>query len=280
MIADLDATIHQLLVQELPIHNGEIDVKFDQPTREWSARLAKPTLNLFLYDIRENNKLRQHQWQQIPERNGRSTQSSIKKRTPYRLDCFYMISCWASEPDDEHRLLTRTLMALFKHPILPDERLQGSLREPVFEIQAHLAQHDVLTNPAEVWSALDNEMRPSCSYVVTLALDPWEEITDPIVRTATLHIGQATTLPHSQQVDSHASTRHFVGGTVWQGTAPLAQATVLLDETGYHTRTDGNGRFRLGGIQAGDYTLIATLPDGSTKKTAVTIPDENYDVHL
>ncbi len=62
MIADLDATIRQILVEELPIRNGEIDVKFDQPTREWSARRGKPTVEVVRYDMRENNKVRQHQW--------------------------------------------------------------------------------------------------------------------------------------------------------------------------------------------------------------------------
>ena len=35
-----------------------VDVKFDQPKREWSSRISKPTLNLFLFDMRENLRLR------------------------------------------------------------------------------------------------------------------------------------------------------------------------------------------------------------------------------
>ena len=63
MFADLDETMRQILIEELPVKNGEIDIHFDQPTREWSAKLSKPTLNIFLYDVRENNQLRQHVWQ-------------------------------------------------------------------------------------------------------------------------------------------------------------------------------------------------------------------------
>jgi hypothetical protein len=40
MIADLDETLRQLVTAELPIKNGEIEVEFDQPKREWSARLT------------------------------------------------------------------------------------------------------------------------------------------------------------------------------------------------------------------------------------------------
>ena len=82
MIADLDETIRRLLIRELPVKNGEIDIKFNQPAREWSARLQGPTLNLYLYDVRENNTLRQHQWQQL----GSDDDQARMKRTPLRVD--------------------------------------------------------------------------------------------------------------------------------------------------------------------------------------------------
>ena len=108
-----------------------------------------------------------------------------------RVDCSYMLSTWAADPEDEHRLLTRTMLALFRFPILPADRLIGALQNPPFDIQAKLAQHDVLTDPSDLWNVLDNEMRPSVPYVVTLALDPWETITGPLVRTRILRLGQA-----------------------------------------------------------------------------------------
>ncbi len=40
--------------------------------------------------------------------------------------------------------------------------------------------------------------------------------------------------------------------------APLARAEVRLAGTGHHTVTDGAGRFRLGGLPGGDYTLAVT----------------------
>ncbi|MEM3079174.1 MAG: DUF4255 domain-containing protein [Thermoproteota archaeon] len=200
MIADLDETIRQLLIAELPVKNGEVEISFDQPKREWSARISKPTVNLFLYDVRENATLRQHQWERMPSVNG--DHLARLKRTPFRVDCFYMLTTWAAEPEDEQRLLTRALMALFRFPILPEDRLIGSLKNPIFEIQARLASHDRLTNPAEVWSSLDNELRPSVSYIVTLALDPWKEIEGPIVRTLTLRTGQAGRLPRRKELIS------------------------------------------------------------------------------
>ena len=178
MLTDLDETIQNLLRDELPIKNAEIDIKFDQPKREWSARLNKPTINFFLYDVRENVTLRQHQnFTKVP--NG-SRHSVNFKRMPYRVDCSYMMTVWAAEPEDEHNLLTRTMMVLMRYPILPADKLVGQMQNPAFDIQAKVASHDKLTNPAEIWGALDNEIRPSVPFVVTIALDPWLETTEPL----------------------------------------------------------------------------------------------------
>ena len=103
MFDDLDETIRQLLIAEMPVKNGEVEISFDQPKREWSARQSRPTLNLFLYDVRENHILRQHQWEQLP-RNGSDDMAHLK-RMPFRVDCTYMLTTWASVPEDEHRLL-------------------------------------------------------------------------------------------------------------------------------------------------------------------------------
>jgi len=287
MIADLDETIRKLLQQELPIKNGEIEIKFDQPKREWSARLNRPTVNLFLYDLRENPVLRQHGWEQIAGNgNGRGdNQLAHLKRTPFRVDCFYMLTTWASDPEDEHRLLSSTLLALFRFPVLPADRLMGSLKKQPFEVPARLANHDRLTNPAEVWSSLDNEMRPSISYIITLALDPWAEITAPLVRTLTMRSGQAIGIPElpSLQTDT-VLERVDLGGTVQSAKSgdPLPGIQVAIKGTGLFTTTDTSGRFRLGSLPPGEYILIAWPEEGRPLEKAITLPGDGraYDLQL
>jgi len=287
MIADLDETIRRLLQQELPIKNGEIEIKFDQPKREWSARLNRPTVNLFLYDLRENPVLRQHGWEQIAGNgNGRGdNQLAHLKRTPLRVDCFYMLTTWASDPEDEHRLLSSALLALFRFPVLPADRLVGSLKKQPFEVPARLANHDRLTNPAEVWSSLDNEMRPSISYIITLALDPWVEITAPLVRTFTMRSGQAVGMPElpSLQMDT-VLERVDLGGTVQSAKSgdPLSGIQVAIKGTGLFTTTDTSGRFRLGSLPPGEYILVAWPEEGRPLEKAITLPGDGraYDLQL
>lgn len=283
MIADLDETLRQLLIAEIPINNGEVEIKFDLPKREWSSRVSKPTVNLFLYDVRENNVLRQHQWEQMS--NGRPIDNLAHlKRTPFRVDCFYMLTAWANDPEDEHHLLTRAMLALFRFPTLPEDRLVGALSHPTFEIQARLASHDRLTNPAEVWSALDNEMRPSVPYVVTLALDPWTEITGPIVSTLLLRTGQTTALPRHQVLVAGTHTDLcFIGGIVrGKDGAAISGIEVAIKGTGLFARTDDYGAFSLGSLAPGAYTLLAWPAEGKPKEKAIIVPSagNEYDLTL
>ena len=285
MISDLDRTLQQLVLEELPIKNGEIDVKFDQPTREWSARLSKPTINFFMYDVRENPQLRSHQWERLPGQNGNLQE---QKRTPMRVNCVYMITAWANDPRDEHSLLTRILMALFRYPILPEDRLVGKMQNPRFDIQAKVAAHDKLTNPAEVWGALDNELRPTIPYIVTLALDPWDVHSGPIVRAYSMRAGQANQLPHFQILDEGGISVdvNFIGGRVRSKKNPtevLEAITVAIKGTGWTAVSDVAGQYQLSGLPAGDHTLIAWPEKGKPVEKKIQIPLEagkDYDLEL
>lgn len=287
MIEDLDENIKQLLVAEMPIQNGMINVQFDQPKREWSAKLGKkPTINFFLYDVRENNTLRQHQWERLQSDNGKKQPAQLK-RTPFRMDCYYMLTVWGADPEVEHSVLSRCILTLLRFPVLPEDRLIGKLQNPLFPIQTRLASYDKLTNPAEVWASLDNEMRPSLSYIITLTFDPWQKsiVEAPIVNTLTFRAGQTSTLPLRWQLnpDVPPTEMHFIGGAVrdHQGHSK-AGVEVALKGTGWFSTTDDDGRFILGSVPTGEYDLVVWLPEGKPVQRRILVPTEgdSYDMEV
>lgn len=283
MITDLDRTLESLLVAEMPIKNGEVDIKFDQPKRDWSAKLSRPTLNLFLFDVRENVVLRQHQWNKaLGQGNGHSSQLQAHlKRTPFRLDCHYMLTAWAADPQDEHLLLSHAMLALFRYPILPKDHLAGEMQEQPFDLQTRLASHDRLTNPAEMWGSLDNEIRLSISYIVTLAMDPWAIVTTPIVRSRILQTGQALELPQKRQLLSETSeARAAIGGAITQNNQPQPGVGVAIKNTGYISRTNSDGQFRLDNLPPGDHTLVIWPTAGSPIERPITVPADHYNIDL
>jgi hypothetical protein len=281
MIADLDQTIEKLLIAELPIKNGEIDIAFDQPKREWSARLSRPTINFFLFDIRENNVLRQHQWEKIAQLQGNGGPPHIQqKRTPFRVDCHYIITSWAANPKDEHRLLSRCLLTLFRYPTLPESCLTGDIKAQPFKIQAKLVTHDHLTNPAELWGSMDNEIRPSMSYLLTIAADPWAEVTGPAVTSYTMTTGIAESLPDERINGKTAVSTHHIAGTITTQHTPQANITVALKNTGFVSTTNQEGQYLLSNLPTGKHTLVAWPASGKPVEKTIIIPGTDYDIEL
>jgi Pvc16 N-terminal domain len=286
MIDDLDEVLRQFLIRDLPIKNGEVDIKFDQPKREWSARVSRPTLNLFLYDIRENQKLRQTQpaWELTQNGDGTVT----KRRKPARVDLHYMITAWAAEPEDEHRLLSRSLMVLFRYPALPEELLPEILQSQPVPIPLMVAQYDELRTPSDVWNVLDNEMRPALACIVTLAIDPYLPIVTPLVRTRELRIGPSRVPSlHESEIDLRLDARTgadlfwTIGGTLHsEQPLDLEKAHLVLVERGLEVPLQPEGRFVIGHLVAGEYTLEISVAGRPPRRYSIAVPAADYDLEV
>jgi hypothetical protein len=278
MIDDLDQVLRQLLIREIPIANGEVDIVFDQPSREWSARLSRPTINLFLYDVRENQKLRQAQPMWEVERQTQN--NTTRRRAPVRADLHYMITAWAAEPEDEHSLLGRTWMALLRYPYLPRELLPEPLHDQPVPIPVLVAQYQELRDPAEVWQVLDNEMRPALACTITLAIDPYYPLTTPLVRVHELRVGQSLR-PETEQLDPRVEprSRWTVGGQV-RSDGPLEGVHLTLVERDMEVVIQPDGRFVIGPLAAGTYTL-AVRKDGEQPRTfEIVVPAADYELQV
>ncbi|MFQ5382433.1 MAG: Pvc16 family protein, partial [Dehalococcoidia bacterium] len=53
MFSEVDESLRSLLIADVPLDPASVDITFERPTREWSSRLSRPTVNLFLADVRE-----------------------------------------------------------------------------------------------------------------------------------------------------------------------------------------------------------------------------------
>jgi hypothetical protein len=280
MIEDVDEALRQLLIQEIPIRNGEVDITFDQPKREWSARLNRPTLNFFLYDVRENKKLRGTQpiWD-VEQQNGNTV---TKRRRPLRVDLRYIITAWATEPDDEHRLLSRALAALSRYSHLPQDSLPDGLQDQPMPLPIMVAQEEDFRNPADLWGAIDNEWRPAIPCVITLALNPYLPITAPLVRTREIRFGEAVRPVNQGHYADGIEPDVFwtVGGTVRSDKSP-DDIQVVLMERDLTVHLQPGGRFAIGNLRAGDYTLeISVKGRKKAQRHTITVPAADYVIEV
>ncbi len=157
MFDAIDELIKNLLVKELPVKKNDIDIVFDQPNSDWSSRLNKPTLNLYLYGIFENRTLRgaeQMTKTQLPDGNIEI------RRNPVRIDLHYLVTAWSKNEQDQHHLLGLTLFALLRHPLLPEEVYGRDMASQLLPISLNTAQEDESKNWGEFWNTLNNRYHP------------------------------------------------------------------------------------------------------------------------
>jgi|Deesub1362A_J573_1020465.scaffolds.fasta_scaffold02089_6 hypothetical protein len=277
MIDALDEVLRQLLIREIPIRNGEVEVAFDLPNREWSARLNRPTLNLFLYDVRENTTLRRAEWEIRRKDNGKVS----RQRSPVRVDLHYMITAWAKAVEDEHRMLTRALMALFRHPTLPNDLLPEIFNDQPVPIPMRVAQQESLRNPAEVWNALDNDLRPAINCTITVALKPFAAFEGPLVRTRELrwHLAQDLPSPGAIAQAQRVDEMWAIGGRL-RGAAQPHQVRLTLLERGQPVAVDAEGIYRIANLTPGDYTLLVEVPGQKPVKKSIRVPSASYDIEV
>ena len=286
MIDDLDEALRELLTRDLPITSNEVDIAFDQPTREWASRLSRPTLNLFMHDVRENNRLRT---QQPYLGTATSGFSATVSPNPVRLDVHYMITAWANDPGDEHRLLGRTLMVLYRYQALPEEFQFGQLADQDFDIIMKVAQYDQRDIRREIWSMLDNEMRPIIDLTVTIAIEPYADWTVPLVRQTEIGFGTF----NSNSADSQFGGDRFslndqfyiVSGSIHSSTQPEYLNVQLRELAVPVTLTmmpDGRYNYSIRNLRPGTYTVEVWTGTESPVEHPITVPSSpaEYDIYL
>ncbi|MCU1490681.1 MAG: hypothetical protein JWM85_2086 [Acidimicrobiaceae bacterium] len=176
MIHELDEAI-EALVRRDALDGSGAEVVLDAPTKEWASRRNSPTVDLYLYDIREDLHRRAAGWQEE-----RTDEGVLRSRTaPLRyFRCSYLVTAWTQRPADEHRLLAAMLSAFLRHKIVPPELLVGSLGDlgaPVLlEVAKPPPEHRQIS---EVWSALGGELKASLDLVVTAPMS-----SEPVAVTA------------------------------------------------------------------------------------------------
>ncbi|GGX22261.1 DUF4255 domain-containing protein [Streptomyces lomondensis] len=172
MIHEVDEVLKGLLSGGALAGSG-IDVALDAPTRDWAARRNAPTINAYLYDIREdvNRRQRGH----VPVHDDRDV--IVRRRQPprwFRLS--YLVTAWTKQPQDEHRLLSAVLATLIPRELLPPSELPGSLAALGLTIPVSVAGIQTESRSlAEIWSALGGELKPSLDLVITAPFPAYPE---------------------------------------------------------------------------------------------------------
>jgi hypothetical protein len=166
MLNLLDESLERFLRAVVPLPTREVDIAFEAPDGDWAAGVARPTVNLYLWDVRPSMTERNLGMLEVTDENGRK-----QRRAPLpRVECRFLVTAWTSEVNDEHALLGRVLLALLNNPVIGVEYLTNGLAGveplPVIELRTGPA-----TENSDFWSALGGQLKPGLDVAVTVTLD-------------------------------------------------------------------------------------------------------------
>lgn len=181
MIHEIDEALRRLLrAQALPGDTAE--VVFDAPTRDWAARRNAPTVDAYLYDIREEVARRERGAMALRDSAGTVT---ARRQPPRWFRLSYLVTAWTKRTEDEHRLLSAVLAGLLPYEVLPAEHLEGSTLPglgAVIPLTVGVPPAES-RSIADIWSALGGELKPSLEVVVIVPVpvSPDYEVAPPVL---------------------------------------------------------------------------------------------------
>ena len=269
-IADLDEALRTLLRRELRRHGFEgVEVAFDAPSKEWSGKLTSPTVDLFLYDLREASERAQS-----TTNEQRANGQTVVTPPALRLELTYAVTAWTKAVEDEHRLLSQVLAILYSYRRLPAEVLESALDGGSGLAEAETSVGRPREEKADFWTSIGGQYKASIDFVVhTQIASGASFVRGPEVRTQTIRTrlsdGPARTLTEF----------HRIAGTVCDADGqPVPDAWVAVPAAGLWTATRGDGRFRFDRIQPGSHVVIARTAAGDEAQATLDVPGGGADL--
>ncbi len=162
MLEHVDAALESLLRARVPLSAQDVDVSFETPTKEWSARLNRPTVNLFLWDLKRSTEQARSGMQRT-ERDGVPS----TRMAPPIIELRYLITAWTQDHRDERALLSGLLRS-----VLASRQIAATFLPP------ELA-HELLTlrlartgeTPLDVFKLIDNTMKAALDVALVTPVD-------------------------------------------------------------------------------------------------------------
>ncbi len=241
-------TLAEILAGGTSLNSTE-QIDFSHPSNR-KEEAAGPTLNLYIYDIRESKQM-QHSGRQVERKITRALQPAPINWSPNWFDISILLTAWDRTTLGECHIISEAITVLLRHRLLREEFLVSGLRgygnlnmtvslEPQVEAGA-------------LWSALTTPLRPALYLMVTIpfeaekALVPlvWERIFQ-----TTNQLGNGSTETIVKKVIMAGVVKNAVTNQ------PLENVEIKLTGTRESTASSKEGLFYFENLDLGNYVLL------------------------
>jgi len=121
MIETVDRALSELLRRD--VLGDAVAVSLEAPNRPWTQGVTEPTVNLFLFDVRENLSRREVMLEPVRDASGAVV---ARRPPPARYDLFYILSVWGCSTEVEHQVLSAVVASLGSYDLIPPAVLGGT----------------------------------------------------------------------------------------------------------------------------------------------------------
>jgi len=240
----IDESLEAFFRATVPLDATDVDVSFEPPEREWSAKLNRPTVNAFLWDIRRSTQRAKTGMETI-QRNG----ETVRRMALPLVELRYVVTAWTSDHGDERALLAGLMRSILAHSTIPNTFLAEPLLtlEPPSILMARSGEEHV-----DVFKALEGQLKPGINMVLVSEVDIG--VTSPVGPPT-----QDIEVRIADRTGTARSTTRRIAGEVL---APEAVGVVVRSPVGA-SRVNAAGRF-LVKARPGDEVVVETSPPRST----------------
>jgi hypothetical protein len=296
MIDHLDNLLRQLFISEIPSITSAGQVRFQPPDDSWRtyvSGLTKMAINLYLFDVRENRRLRSNE-------RVRTVDNGLVNETPAprRIDCHYLITAWSPAQEtqaveatvDEHALLYQVTAALTRNESFVPREIYAPAPLPATfptdiadaELPTALLPIEGFPKYAEFWGTMGSKhpWKPAVWLVVTLPVVYGAQFAGPMVTT---RIAEFRASEHPETAEVWIQ----IGGQVFDTANPpglvngaWVRLMTAADEPLQIMQTNELGRFTFNGLRAGDFRLRYQAEGLGQKFRDVEIPSPTGEYNL
>lgn len=260
-------TLAEILAGGTSLNSTE-QIDFSHPSNR-KEEAAGPTLNLYIYDIRESKQM-QHSGRQVERKITRALQPAPINWSPNWFDISILLTAWDRTTLGECHIISEAITVLLRHRLLREEFLVSGLRgygnlnmtvslEPQVEAGA-------------LWSALTTPLRPALYLMVTIpfeaekALVPlvWERIFQ-----TTNQLGNGSTETIVKKVIMAGVVKNALTNQ------PLENVEIKLTGTRESTTSSKEGLFYFENLDLGNYVLLLNCEGYSPLEVNALVDTQN-----
>jgi hypothetical protein len=248
MLISILQTLAEILAGGTSLTSTE-QIDFSHPANR-REEATGPTLNLYVYDIRESKQV-QHSGRQVTRSKTGAVQSGNVNWSPTWFDISFLLTAWDRTALGEHHLLNEALTLLLRHRSLREEFLLPELRNA-----GNLAMTVALDPAIEIgslWSALSIPLRPAVYITVTVPFEP-EGTPTPVVWERIVNLRDRS---QSDGNGGAISRRVAIGGVVKNSVTnvPLSDTEISIVGSKKSATSNTEGLFFFEDLAIGNYVL-------------------------